>query len=79
MASHAPMLAPIAADAGAQSAAVFIDLTEAHSPKKEAPDLALERLKMRIFSLRDATTRTNINAGQSADRPRPYLTSVNWM
>ena len=33
MASHAPMLAPIAADAGAHSAAVFIDLTEAHSPK----------------------------------------------
>ena len=49
MASHAPMLAPIAAEVGAQSAAVFIDLTEAHSPKKEAPDLALKRLKMRIF------------------------------
>ena len=59
MASHAPMLAPIAADAGARGAAVFIDLTEAHSPKKEAPDLALKRLKVRIFSLRDATTRTN--------------------
>ena len=58
MASHA-MLAPIAADAGARGAAVFIDLTEAHSPKKEAPDLALKRLKVRIFSLRDATTRTN--------------------
>ena len=54
------MLAPIVADAGARGAAVFIDLTETHSPKKEAPDLALKRLKMRIFSLRDATTRTNI-------------------
>ena len=41
MASHAPMLAPIVADAGARGAAVFIDLTETHSPKKEAPDLAL--------------------------------------
>ena len=54
------MLAPIVADAGARGAAVFIDFTETHSPKKEAPDLALKRLKMRIFSLRDATTRTNI-------------------
>ena len=49
MASHAPMLAPIVADAGARGAAVFIDLTETHSPKKEAPDLALKRLKMRII------------------------------
>ena len=43
------MLAPIVADAGARGAAVFIDLTETHSPKKEAPDLALKRLKMRVF------------------------------
>jgi len=29
------MLAPIVADAGARGAAVFIDLTETHSPKRE--------------------------------------------
>jgi hypothetical protein len=32
------MLAPIVADAGARGAAVFIDLTETHSPKARFQD-----------------------------------------